>query len=292
MTNLRPVKIAIASGKGGTGKTLLATNLAAFMSTRRETLLVDLDVEEPDDALFIRGKMKNASLQYKMIPEWVKDRCTLCGECTRNCKFHAVIQIGNFVAVFKELCHSCYACSELCPVDALPMHPHKMGEVREFTTGALHFMEARLEIGEEQAVPLIRKAHHLVDASYPNIPLQIFDCPPGTSCPVVTATQNAHFVILVTEPTPFGFNDLKLAVETMRQMNKEFGVVINRYGIGSNQVETYCEKEHIPILAKIPFDTEIAKLYSKGMLIYGNSEAINSPPSQIAEFMERNLINE
>jgi MinD superfamily P-loop ATPase len=176
--------------------------------------------------------------------------------------------LGTYVAVFNELCHSCYACSELCPAQALPMQKHKMGEIKTIISSHLTLVESRLDVGVEQAVPLIRQTHTLMDENYNDIQIQIIDCPPGTSCPVVAATKNANYVLLVTEPTPFGLNDLKLAVETIRKINKPMGVVINRFDIGNDAVEKYCEQEQIPILAKIPFDRKIAECYSNGELVF------------------------
>ncbi|MFH2143541.1 MAG: ATP-binding protein [Bacteroidota bacterium] len=290
MTNNKSLKIAIASGKGGTGKTLLATNMAAFLSLTQKILLVDLDVEEPNDFLFLNGKIVSESDQYKMIPEWDENKCILCGTCSDVCKFHSVIQLGKIIAVFKELCHSCYACSELCPTQALPMQKHKMGESKTISSGNLTFIESRLNVGEEQAVPLINQTHALVDNKHNDIQIQLFDCPPGTSCPVVAATKNTDFVILVTEPTPFGLNDLKLAVETMQKIGKPIGVVINRYGIGNLVVESYCEKEQIPVLAKISFDRKIAEAYSNGELVFDKIEQISTSLHQIFN-MIKNTVN-
>jgi MinD superfamily P-loop ATPase len=285
MTNGKPFKIAIASGKGGTGKTLLSTNLAAYLSQTRSTLLVDLDVEEPNDFIFINGTNVSVSNQYKMIPEWDEDKCTLCGICSNLCKYHAVVQLGTFIAVFKELCHSCYACSELCPVQALPMQKHKIGELSKISDGHLTFIESRLEIGEEQAVPLIHQTHNLVDNDYDNISFQIFDCPPGTSCPVIAATKNTDYVLLVTEPTPFGLNDLTLAVETLHKLGKPLGVIINRHDIGNKDVENYCAQNQIRVLAKIPFDRQIAEYYSKGELVYDKIEHVETSLRQIVEYL-------
>lgn len=284
MTN-NNIKIAIASGKGGTGKTLLSTNLAAYLSEKEPTLLVDLDVEEPNDSLFIKGTLLRETEQFKMIPKWDESKCILCGDCTKNCKYHAVVQMGRFIAIFNELCHSCYACSELCPTGALPMQPHKMGETREYNCNNLTFIESQLMIGEEQAVPLIHKTQTMVDESYSNTTLQLFDCPPGTSCPVVAATEKADFVILITEPTPFGLHDLKLAVETMRKLHKPFGVVINRAGIGNDDVEGYCVGEHIDIISKIPFNKEIAQYYSQGELAFNKVEVLKKSLDEVWNYL-------
>ncbi len=284
-----PFKIAIASGKGGTGKTLLATNLADFISQGENTLLVDLDVEEPNDFIFIQGTNVNTVDQVKMIPSWDEGQCALCGLCSKTCKYHAVIQLGTFIAVFSELCHSCHACSELCPANALPMKAIKMGETRTMSKGHLTFIESRLEIGEEQAVPLIRKTQIMADDLFHDIPFQIFDCPPGTSCPVVAAPRHADLVILVTEPTPFGLNDLKLAVETMHDLGKPVGVVINRDGIGNSDVEDFCSREQLPVLAKIPFSREMALRYSKGELVYHEVNSVKTALHQIVSFVQNHF---
>lgn len=284
---MKSLKIAIASGKGGTGKTLLATNLAAFLSESTKTLIVDLDVEEPNDALFIAGEVIEKTDEFKMIPTWDEAKCTLCGDCTKNCKYHAIVQMGAYIAVFNELCHSCYACSELCPANALPMQAYKMGETTAYKSNNLQFIESRLKVGEEQAVPLIHKTHKLVEENYSHYHIHIFDCPPGTSCPVVAATEPADFVVLVTEPTPFGLHDLKLAVETMRKLSKRFAVAINRYGMGNEEVEEYCKNENIDIIAKIPFMKDIAKLYSKGELIYNKVDEFRESLKGILNYVQQ-----
>ena len=262
------MKIAIASGKGGTGKTTLSTNLTALFAETEKIVLADLDVEEPNSGLFIKGELIKEDIKYKMIPEWKEDTCTLCGDCQKNCNFHAVIQLGPQILVFPELCHSCYACSELCPTASLPMIKQRMGQLKHFENDNITFIESRLDIGQEQAVPLIGQTIEYIENNYSEDTLKIFDSPPGTSCPVIEATKDVDFVMLVTEPTPFGLHDLKLAVETMIELKKPYGVVINRYGIGNNDVVDYCDENNIPILAKIPNSRKVAELYSVGKLIY------------------------
>lgn len=276
------MKIAIASGKGGTGKTTLSTNLATFLGENHNTVLVDLDVEEPNSNLFLQGELLRKEDKMKMIPRWDSTSCTLCAECVQNCNFNALLFIANEILVFPNLCHSCYACSELCPTDSLPMEPQKMGELSHFLAGDIECVEGRLNIGEEQAVSLIAQTKKYVDAHFDDETIKIFDAPPGTSCPVIEAIKDADFVILVTEPTPFGLHDLTLAVETTRILGKAFGVVINRYGMGNQDVETYCYNENIPILGKIPHLVEAAKLYSEGKLIYKEISAFRAEIQTIA----------
>lgn len=262
------MKIAIASGKGGTGKTTLSSNLAAYISEKEKVVLCDLDVEEPNSGLFIKGELIHKEEKFKMVPNWEPDKCTLCGLCQKVCNFNAVIKLENKIMVFPELCHSCYACSELCPTQALPMINEKMGELRHFQSGNISFIESHLDVGREQAVPLISQTIAYVDENFFDDTIKLYDSPPGTSCPVIEATKEVDFVILITEPTPFGFHDLKLAIETMKKMQKMFAVIINRYGIGNNDVLNYCNDNNIPLLAKIPNDRYIAELYSNGELIY------------------------
>ncbi len=268
------MKIAIASGKGGTGKTTLAVNLASYLS--REVLnenqkiaLVDLDVEEPNSGLFLKGDLVNSQYQFKAVPQWNESKCTLCGKCKTWCNFNAIAQLPDKIMVFPELCHSCYACSELCPEQALPMTHLKMGVLNHFKLSVnFSFIEGRLDIGQESAVPLIQQTKEYIDANFSNETIKLYDSPPGTSCPVIEAVKDADFVILVTEPTPFGLHDLKLAIDTMKELKIKFGVVINRDGIGNNDVMDHCIKNHIPILAKIPDMREAAYLYSQGKLMY------------------------
>jgi len=262
------MKIAIASGKGGTGKTTLATNLFSLLAEEKKVVLVDLDVEEPNSGLFLKLKQVKVENKYKKTPKWDKEKCNLCGICQDVCNFNAIIQLKNEIMIFPELCHSCYACSELCPTSALPMIDEKMGILSYYKNNNFSFVESRLDIGQEQATPLIAQTIEYVDEKFPEKTIKIYDAPPGTSCPVIEAVKDVDFVILVTEPTPFGLHDLKLAVEVILKLKKKFGVVINRYGIGNNDVINYCNNENIPILAKIQNDRRVAEIYSKGRLIY------------------------
>lgn len=279
------MKIAIASGKGGTGKTTLATNLAAYLAEEVEVGLVDLDVEEPNSGLFIKGELVHEEDKYKMIPEWEQDPCTLCGLCQEVCNFHAIIKLSDQIMLFPELCHSCYACSELCPTSALPMVPQKMGEMKHYRNGNMSFVESRLDIGQEQAVPLIAQTKEYIDTYFSEKMIKLYDAPPGTSCPVIEVTKDVDFVILVTEPTPFGLHDLKLAVDTMRELNKKFGVVLNRHGIGNDDVLDFCQENIIPVLARIPNDRGIAELYSRGELVYQKFPEVRKQLTKIRDHL-------
>jgi MinD superfamily P-loop ATPase len=261
------MKIAIASGKGGTGKTTVSTNLAYYLSKTKPVVLVDLDVEEPNSLLFIKAELDKIYIKTRQVPQWISEKCTLCSDCVKNCNFNAIAKIAKEIVVFPQLCHSCYACSELCRYDALPMIGFPMGVMQTFKSENLHFIESKLDIGQEMAVPLIVQTIEFVEKEFDKNIIKIFDSPPGTSCPVIETLKNSDFVFLVTEPTPFGLNDLILAVETVRKLGKNFAVIINRYGIGNDEVEKYCDIEKITIAAKIPNSRKVAELYSAGELL-------------------------
>ncbi|MBV5279649.1 MAG: ATP-binding protein [Campylobacteraceae bacterium] len=280
------MKIAIASGKGGTGKTTLSTNLATFLGETKRVVLVDLDVEEPNAKLFIDAKTLKTQDTFKMIPHWNSNLCTQCAQCVEICNYNALIHIANEILVFPNLCHSCYACSELCPTQALPMEPQKMGELTHWRSDFIDGVEGRLNIGEEQAVSLIAQTKKYVEKYFSEDTVKIYDAPPGTSCPMVEAIKDVSFVILITEPTPFGLHDLKLAVETVRAVGKKFGVVINQFGIGNDMVLDYCRAEHIDIIAKIPHDRAVAMAYSKGDLAFRYVEGFKDALQEIVAFCE------
>ncbi|MCD6173089.1 MAG: ATP-binding protein [Sulfurimonas sp.] len=279
------MKITFASGKGGTGKTTISTNLTSYLASMGESVvLADLDVEEPNSALFIKSTLKKTEISNKMIPKWEEVDCALCGKCAEVCNFNAIVAMPEEILVFPELCHSCYACSELCPTNSLPMIPSRIGEIKEFKADGFSLVEGRLDLGQEMAVPLIAQTIEYADKNFSDC-IKILDAPPGTSCPVIEASRGSDFVILVTESTPFGLNDLTLAVETMKVLKQKFGVIINRYGIGNNGVEEYCKDENIPIITKVQNDKELAKLYSKGELIYPKIEHFKNSLDDIVKFI-------
>jgi MinD superfamily P-loop ATPase len=253
--------ISIASGKGGTGKTTVATNLAAAIGSNVQ--LLDCDVEEPNAHLFLNPEIVEKKTIYTPVPEVDKQKCSLCGKCGEICQFKAIVVVGDIVLPFHELCHSCGGCKEVCPEDAIREVGRELGEIEKGYANGIEFIHGRLRVGEAMSPPLIHQVRAMVDSSK----LTIIDAPPGTSCPVIESIRNTDFVLLVTEPTPFGLNDLELAVGAVKILNVPYGLVINRSDMGDNRVHQYAEKEEIPVLMEIPFEREIAKIYSKGGLI-------------------------
>lgn len=281
------MKIAISSGKGGSGKTILSTNLAAYWSETEDLTLIDLDVEEPNAGLFIKGDIVAKETKFKMVPEWNRESCKEKGTCREVCNFNAIVRLGPELIVFPELCHSCYACVDMCPENALKMVPSRIGELTFFQNSALKFIESRLDIGQEQAVQLIAQTKKYAENEFPANQYLIFDLPPGTSCPVVESVKDADIVILITEPTPFGLHDLKLSVDLMKHLNKKHAVVLNRFGIGDDSVEKYCDDMNIPIIAKIHHSRKIAELYSKGELIYDKVPEFRKQIESIRDYIVR-----
>ena len=262
------MKTAISSGKGGTGKTTVSVNLAAYIAETEQVVLTDLDVEEPNSGLFLNSKQVSEEIKYTAIPVHVKHKCDENGNCSKVCAYGAIIRIGPELMIIDDLCHSCYACAELCPNGALTMTDRRIGKLIRSEAGNLSFIESRLDVGIEQAVPLIVQTLKYVDEHIQDDVLKIYDTPPGTSCPVIESVKHADLVLLVTEPTPFGLHDLKLSVKAMKELKKKIAVVINRYGVGNDETEKYCAEENIEIIAKIPDSRTIAEIYSRGSLIY------------------------
>lgn len=255
--------ISVASGKGGTGKTLVATSLAFSLKDKEQVQLLDCDAEEPNAHVLLKPVITGSESVYILVPKVEEDKCTYCGKCAQVCVYHAIVVLGEHVMTFPQLCHGCGACSYLCPENAITEEGREVGVVEWGHSDGIEFVSGKLNIGEAMAPPVIRK----VKEKAANNGVVIIDVPPGTSCPVVESIKGSDFCILVTEPTPFGLNDLTLAVETVRELDIPFGVILNRVGSGYKNVEKYCLEENIPIMLTIPLDTEIARLYSKGVTL-------------------------
>ncbi|MBU1172855.1 MAG: ATP-binding protein [Proteobacteria bacterium] len=253
--------ISVASGKGGTGKTTVATNLAYSLGSR--AVILDCDVEEPNAHLFLHPDMDTTEQVWAQVPEVNQDACTLCRKCVDICRFRALVVAGKSLLVFPELCHSCGGCFEVCPENALNEGRRELGQIETGHSHGLECVTGCLRVGEAMSPPLIRKvrAHVRPDK------INIIDAPPGTSCPVIAAMKGTDFVLMVTEPTPFGLHDLILAVEAVKVLGLPHGLVINRSDMGDEKVRDYAQKENIPILMEIPYDRAIAESYSKGKLI-------------------------
>jgi len=255
------VIISVASGKGGTGKTTVAVALALSLSEEYPVQFLDSDVEEPDAHLFLQPQINRSVAVEVPIPEILEDRCTHCGLCAQFCAYKALAVLKDTVLVFPELCQSCGGCQLICPEQAIKEVGQRIGVIEYGLAGKIQFIQGKLDIGQTRPTPLTREIKKQIIPTN----LVVIDSPPGTSCPVVEAVRGSHFTLLVTEPTPFGLNDLKLSVEVLRQLDVPLGVIINRAGLGAdNLIEDYCRQENIPVLMKIPFDREIARAYSQG----------------------------
>lgn len=250
--------VSIASGKGGTGKTTVAVNLALSLSNVQ---FLDCDVEEPNAHIFLKPQIKNKVPVFIPVPEVDKDKCNFCGKCAEVCAYNAIAVLKTDILVFRELCHGCGACTYFCPQKAIKEVDKEIGVVEIGSKDSLQFVHGRLNIGEAMSPPLTRAVKQYMNPTRD----VIIDVPPGTSCPVIEAIKGSDFCILVTEPTPFGLYDLTLAVEVLRKLKIPFGVVINRSDLGDKKTDGYCKKEGISVLMRIPFKKEIAAAYSKGI---------------------------
>lgn len=250
--------ISVASGKGGTGKTTVATNLA--LALEKHVALLDCDVEEPNAHLFLQPEIENEQRVFTPIPAIDSQKCTYCKKCAEICRFNALTVVGNQVLVFPELCHSCGGCLIICPEGAVSESGRELGVVETGHRQGITFVHGRMRIGEAMSPPLIKKVRMAEGTEK----VTIIDAPPGTSCPVITAMKGADFVLMVTEPTPFGLHDLILAVEAVKLLGIPSGLVINRSDIGDRRVHDYAAEENIPVLLDIPFDRQIAEAYSQG----------------------------
>lgn len=258
MCEMKGMIVSVASGKGGTGKTTVAVNLALSLGKAQ---LIDCDVEEPNINIFLKATMDHQEQIMVDTPDIDLEKCDFCGKCASFCMYNALAVVPKKVLVFPELCHSCGGCALVCPRNAIDWKKRVIGTIEHGTRNTLDFYQGVLKVGESMAIPLLRVLKKKIDPQNH----VILDAPPGTACPVIETIHGSDYCILVTEPTLFGFHDLKLMVEVVRHSRIPFGVIINRDGIGDQRVEDYCRKENIPVLIKIPQSDEIASLYSKGV---------------------------
>jgi len=263
--------ITVASGKGGTGKTIIATSLAlALLSDGTVTgghklVFADCDVEEPNAALFLQPSLSEKEAVNLLVPAVDPDLCTYCGRCAEVCQYHAIAVVGQKVLVFREMCHGCGSCTLECPEGAISEEPFAIGTVERGRVDSMAFVQGTLEVGLPMATPIIRAVKRWAGLQTPGR-LAILDAPPGTACPVVESLRGSDYALMVTEPTPFGLHDLRLAVTLAHEeLGMPVGVVINRDGVGDSGVEEYCRAEGLPILMRIPLDRRIAVAYSDGV---------------------------
>jgi len=270
------MRIAIASGKGGTGKTTVATNLATVAAQGDRTVAyLDCDVEEPNGHIFLQPEITGTQPVGNLIPCVDEEKCTGCGECAKICQYGAIACLGQKVLVYPELCHACGGCELVCPADAIAETFHEIGRLETGHAGPIRFVRGLLNVGEPMSPPVIKA----VKAAAPEADVVIADAPPGTSCPVIESVRGADFVLLVTEPTPFGFHDLKLAIEMVGALGLPCGVVINRATLDGDQTRSHCAGRGIPILEEIPDDRRLAEAYSRGVL------ACNALPEYHSRFL-------
>ncbi|BCS89072.1 4Fe-4S binding protein [Pseudodesulfovibrio sediminis] len=274
---------AVASGKGGTGKTTITSSLAALWNA--PVTCVDLDVEEPNLHLFLNPAITSEDKAYIEVPVADEEKCTLCRACVDICQFKAISIMADTLLVFPEMCHGCGGCLEVCPAGALTPGQRELGEICRGSVDDSRFIMGRLRIGEAMSPPLMR----LIRQEFPALQEQgdiLIDAPPGVSCPAINAVMDADCIVLVTEPTPFGFHDFKLAWEAFGPLNIPMGAVINRAGMGDDSVQNFCRDNDIPIWAEIPYSRAVAEAYSKGEIITKSLESMREPFTQLHSSMK------
>lgn len=284
------IKIAIASGKGGTGKTLFSTSL--FFTLQQQGVpvtLIDCDAEEPNDMVFFKAKATQTLDVTQLVPVIDENKCTYCGRCHDYCAYNAIFIIppSRIIKVMDDLCHGCGACSVACTDGAITEKEVSLGEIKYYPiTSTSQVVEARVRVGVYSPVSVIKKAIHAVG----NEQVVLMDSPPGTSCPFIQTVSHADYVILITEPTPFGLSDLKQSVETLRTMGKDCGVIINRAGLGDKAVHQYLDNEKIPLLMEIPFDREIASIYSNGNIVAKEKPELQKKLTDVFDLVCDNVV--
>lgn len=264
------MKIAVLSGKGGTGKTFVSTNLAWVLSVENKVKLVDADVEEPNSRLFFNIKIDKEENVHLLLPKVDQEKCIHCGKCSDVCEFSAISSFPSATMVFSNLCHGCGACTMVCPTRAISEIPKELGKLRfGKINNNLDFAEGELKIGEPSGVKIIRELKRMINDKNSIV---ILDSPPGATCPVVETLRNVDFALLVTEGTPFGLHDLKIAYEVVKDMNIPTGIIINRYSDEYKDIDVFAEKNEIKVFERIPFMREIASEYSKGNIFVDQND--------------------
>jgi MinD superfamily P-loop ATPase len=283
---VKSYKVAVASGKGGTGKTTVAVSLIlALEGLPGQTQFIDCDVEEPDAALFLKPAIEATCDVTVPIPAIDPERCTSCGKCAELCQYNALAMISGKVLSFKNLCHSCGGCTYICPAQAIKEEPRKVGVVERGSIGTVEFMSGRLDVGEPRAVPLIRNLKSMVKPGTTTI----FDSPPGTACTVVETVKDCEYCLLVTEPTPFGLYDLDLMVQVLEVLGVPSGIVINRDDGSTRIIDDYASGKGIPVLMRIPLRREFAEPLSRGIPLVEADESYKQKFLDLAEKVESSI---
>ena len=266
--------VTVASGKGGTGKTTVTASLVSIWESK--VLAVDLDVEEPNLHLFLHPEIKDHSIAGLEIPNLDLSQCNLCGKCVELCQFKAISMMGKFLMTFPDMCHGCGGCLAICPEKALTPGSRELGEIHRGQAGNADFIMGRIRIGEAMTPPLMNQIKNEIGEKIKQQPMDVLmDAPPGVSCPAVTSVLDSDIIVLVTDSTPFGFHDFSLAWEAFSPLGKPMGVVINRAGLGTNEIHRFCRENQLPVLAEIPYDRAIAEAYSKGRIIADVSDSLH-----------------
>lgn len=282
------MKLAVASGKGGTGKTTVATNLAVTLARHGQAVAyVDCDVEAPNGHLFLKPDVTGERPVNRRVPRVDPDRCQHCGACARICQFNAIVSLPDRTLVYDELCHSCGGCALVCPAGAITEMPHPVGVVQTGLAGKVQFVSGTLHVGEANGTPVIRAAKQAAPAA----DWTILDAPPGTACPMIETVRDCNYVVLVTEPTPFGVHDLRLALEVAKVLKLNCGVVVNRAQPDANETRELCESARVPILAEIPDDLAIARAYSEGQLVIEAVSALQPVFDRLWQELQTHLAN-